>query len=576
MRKLVTAIILLFVFAITSNAQVVNKDAFGAWGYMDGTAQASNMWDTLDIKGMHIILDSREIRPVSNGSFDWSVIDGAVNTYSSKGILVGIQLQFGQGVPADLLDETKTTVIKTSRGGDNPVMIYPDYFSTKYQTFYWSTLKAYINHVAANPKVYYCHLAEGSTGDNEPYKGKRVDGKPEISREDWQAFRKKEWDSVKIWIAASVNPYLQLLVNAGNDGEDYDVINSVLGVGNWFTKQGTLSHDLIFNAEGSYFARAFIISRGEAQGYVPDYSTHKNKEAFLLFCSALTGQLTMFNLTQKWVKEPSFQLKRLIAFYNKYANIENGERGFILPCDKVDFADTIRFPESTYGKLINGTGATGDSLYKYQKKLLTLAAAGMSKEFDEYKTQTTVAQYISWQRVLNIRNQFPSLGFAKREVDQYGLPMKNNTAGDPANSWEDDFVVCGHRNYGRNIDIIDQYENVQGGARVGVDTSMLGRLCARGYFKLDFNATNSNGLDTVRVTIHYYDQSGGMSEIPFGYQGQCQDFVNLFTIPITNTNQWKSKTFDITNFALKANSWDFALNSADVWIGLIEYEIRKK
>lgn len=563
---------------------------FGMWAYGDAfqTGITTKFNYLNGIKGIHLIVNSGDIRPVSNGAFYWTSLDNVILAFKAQGYQVGLQLMFGQGVSADLLDSNQTSVIVTQRNQQQPKMVYPDYFSQKYQDFFYSTLQGYINHLAEpnlRDAILYVMLVEGSTGDADPYKGKRVDGKPEILESDWVQFRQSGWQAVKGYIAASAHPELQVMINPGNDESDTKMIDDVMGVGNWWSKKGTLSHDILFNAENSYYSRAFQIARGEWQGYVPDYSTHKNKEGFALIASALTGKLAFLNMTQVLVTndgQNGLNMQNLVNFFNKYAYISPAnEKGFIVPYGKVDFADTVRFDQDVYGRLFNGSGVLGDrndSLYQFNKYInrLSLQYTDVYDDFMNYKTETGIAKYISWQRVLNIRNAFPSLGFAKREYDQYGNEMKNNTAGDPANSWEDDFIVCGHPNWGRNITLVDQYNSTQDGARIGPDTSMLGRFCAKGNFKLDFNTTNNVGQDTVRVTIHYFDQSSFMPSIPFGYQGACQDFVNLFTIPITNTGQWKSKTFDITNYPLKANSFDFILNSADVWIGLVEYEIRKK
>ena len=70
----------------------------------------------------------------------------------------------------------------------------------------------------------YWQICEGSTGDEQPYKGTPVDSAYEIDYYTWQDFRHQCWDSASTY--AGKNRYFRFLFNSGNNSQDLQYVES--------------------------------------------------------------------------------------------------------------------------------------------------------------------------------------------------------------------------------------------------------------------------------------------------------------------------------------------------------------
>lgn len=579
-RKLYVAIAILTIgFAILSlkdykisgyslppaSAPNLTGDTFGAWGYLNvDVTNGIALYNNYDIKGIHFTITSNQLRPTLAGAFNWPILDSVVSRAATLGYFVGIQVQYGPDVTAELLDGTTIDTFYTNRGF-GPEGPYPDYFSATYKSYYYATQDSVINHIAAytstiKNKVIYFQSSEGSTGDTGPYKGVPYNTSDTIGDARWTyEWKYPAWDSLVSFISASTYPTIRLMINTGNDGSDLSYVRDRYPL--VWIKEGTLSHDIGFDCEYTYYTRNSPTSRGEVQGYMLNSAVNKNKEGFALMCSALTGGLSMINLPQGWMNNvhSSTQTEadpRLINFFNKYTN-DSSKYGFIMPADRPAFDDKIRFPESVYGTV----AAAGDSTKALSTRLYTLQDSTYNAEYRDYRSVKVTAKYISWDRVLGIRNLFPLLGFVKSDVDE--------PAGDDKNSYYDDFTVDGYPCYQKNMNLVDPYTNIEGGARIGPDSSMLGRWAARGTLLVNVNNNlKSTTTNDVEFKLSYFDD--GTGSITVNIPGKCFE-TTIQTITLTNTDQWKTATFTRSGFVFRENSWDVKISSGSNWIGLIEF-----
>lgn len=544
-------------------------DTFGVWGYYNiQVPNPLDMYAGYDVKGVHITFQSGQIRPTLAGAFDWSDLDAYIQEAADSGYWIGLQCQFGPDATEELWESGLIDSFMTDRppGQNGP---YPDYFDPIYIDYYYETLDSIINHIAAysteiKDKILYYQISEGSTGDTGPYKGEPLNIADTIGMERWIIeFRHPAWDTLTAMIAESAHPELRLMINYGNDASDLQYVreNYPLAWG----KEGTLSHDVQFEGEETFYSRDGIYTRGEVQGYIINSgeggSQYKVREAFCLMASALNGGMRFINLTQGWMN--TVQLpgesdadQRLFTFYNFYAN--NADRaGFIVPADRPSFDDTGRFSEAIYGTL----AAEGDSTDLLNERLLTLSDSTLySEEFREFRKVKVTSKYLSWDRVQAIINDFPLLGFVKEEEE--------DPAGNEKNTYLDDFSVGGVEYYSQGMTL---NQIVSGRARIGPDTSMLGRWCAVGDMKIDVNAGLMTGetRDSVRIRVWYYDSIPGT--ITISCPNGCRD-ITQGEITVGSSRRWLSEDVTVPRFRNRGNTWDFKIASGTRYVGLIEFE----
>lgn len=596
MRKIV-AIISLALLCLTGQAQ----NNYGVWSYGQ-LGQDVKIYDTLFTLGHHLLVDAKIIRPnvALHMPMSWTEFDSAVYDLVSKNKEFGVQVMYGQSVPDSFTNGKATEgqycwTMRPKTGSDT--LKYPYYLHENYKAWFNSTLDSIFRHISEYPefirrRMKYYHVAEGSTGDNEPYKGEPVKpvtvfgpGNKAINLQtEWLPFREAEWQLL-VSIIAKYNSSVRLLINAGNDAAEQPLI--LMYVPNALTKEGTLSHDYVFDGSKTYFLRLSPDARGEWQGWVVDYSTNQNKEGFALICSALTGGLEMLNITQVWVNIMSKPYdpvtrkgganKEMLVFYNKYTN-DSSKRAFIVPMDIPDFLDTIRFPKDIYGDIArHGCPCDqkgNDSAYLLGKTLYNLANAGMSKDFVDYKKIQIMAKYMMWDRVLAIRNLFPQLGFVKGQLTVDG-EFVDYPAGVPANNFYDDFGVD-VATWQKNATLMDRETLITPLARIGADTTMLGRFAAKGTFlvEIDNKLTSGKAFDSMYVAVWYYDSTVSTPSINVSVPNVCgASYVQ--SIPVGNTKKWIKKEF-IVPMRLRPNSWDMKIESGGVALGLLEFEVMNK
>ena len=75
---------------------------------------------------------------------------------------------------------------------------FPYYFSPIYKEHFHRTIQALGDYIAKLPadlkeRIVFVQVAEGSTGDDDPYKGTPIDPRYTIGKEDWGKFRRETW-----------------------------------------------------------------------------------------------------------------------------------------------------------------------------------------------------------------------------------------------------------------------------------------------------------------------------------------------------------------------------------------------
>jgi hypothetical protein len=553
MKKTLSFAICIFITLASIGQQPLDTlHPWGTWGIGDiKNPNSLNIYEPYHIQGYQIYYNWADLEPTP-GNYDWTALENEMRIVANDDIWVAVQIQVGPNCPEWMYNDVPK-VFTTGGNDDGP---YPYYFDSNYKARYFNLLKQaaiHFNHLPADIQSHfmYWQIAEGSTGDEDPYKGDPVDSIYDINFYDWQDFRHAAWATAETYRGS--NPKYRFLFNDGNFAQDLEYVDERFPKD--LHKDGLLSHAYSFEGEMLYYLRQYRQlnagnfdnrSRGEIQDifnttwwyYAPI------KQAFALSCSAASGGLDMLNITPGYINSILTDT-RAADFYDKYAGIrrpKDSKVGFLALRDVPDFADSTRFPELIYGPVI-------DPLKKpaYDKKVHNIWTNPKDSTARKYwLTMKAIAQYINPARVDNIVQKFKPQG------------ALYNTGDD---QYHNDFGINMTTNWARSIRQWFPEISSIGAWRIGPDSSIFGRYsrlfriqAGKGVMYFEFNDSLVIRRDRVQITVTYYDTGNGK------WAMNCSD--QALKVTNTNTHQWLQKTMTVNSFVpntLFQGKADFAL-----------------
>jgi len=557
------------IIACTVTAQKQNSpDPWGTWGIGNiKNPNSLNQYENFKIEGFHIYFNWSDLEPQKN-TFNWAKLDSQLQIVADGDLWIGLQVMVGPNCPGWIYDNVPE-VITTGGNNNGP---YPYYLDRDYEVRYFNMMKKVANHLANLPPdlkshFMYWQISEGSTGDEDPYKGTPTQSQYDIDYYTWEDFRHQSWDSARKYRG---NARYRFLFNSGNYAQDLQYVD-----GNFpgdMHKDGLLSHWYSFDGELLYYARQIRElnehgydnrTRGEVQDNFNTswWKLAPVKQSFTLACSALSCALDMMDIGGGYISSVSGDT-RPTDFFKKYAGIRGAEgarKGFIALRDVPDFADIIRFPEDEYGPVIDPAGQA-----TFDKKIQNINNNPQDSSARKYWLKMkAVTQFLNPARVNKIVNEFKPAG-----------AMHNDNGDD----YHDDFGINMTKNFLKFIRQINPDATSVGAWRVGPDTSMYGRYAK--YFKLEhkqgemffrFSEDLVQPNETLQFTVTYYDSGRGIWSIN---AGNIPEFIKN-----KDTKQWVQKTIVIENFkerTLLNGEADFSLryeNGGNTAFALIEVEI---
>ncbi|MBP7141056.1 MAG: hypothetical protein KBA71_04060 [Opitutaceae bacterium] len=269
------------------------------------------------------------------------------------------------GVPKVIMPERITPARKLQKP------TYPYYFDPLYKEILHELVTALSDYLAALPedlksRILFIQVAEGATGDGQPYKGVPLERKYVISEKAWNDYRRETWAYYQAaFQRADASLDVPLLVNgdANTDVENQWLLDhtKVFGV-----KQGMFSHGYLVSdtidrlARWEEFrARAVatghtMFTRGEQdeEWRVCGWSNQNPPRAFYwsgLF--ALHCKLDVWNVPiDALATQP---IKEAVVTFNRYAgyNEPGGSPGAFCALRRgLDASDTKAYPESEFGE----------------------------------------------------------------------------------------------------------------------------------------------------------------------------------------------------------------------------------
>jgi hypothetical protein len=537
------------------------KNGSGISSWAEWNPARFSRQDCPGVRSVPIILRWDDLQP-SSGTYRFDQRLGSrLQEACDQGLYVSLMVWAVPFTPAWVY-EKGVPAVRTDRKvdplGRSVDLVYPYYFSEEYQTFFFGMLEAlgaYLDSLPAKlrRRIIFFQSAEGSTGDGQPYKGRPLDSRYEISSSDWNVYRRKVW----IYLQEHL-PNIPILVNLdANTEEENDWLLDHMDV--VALKQGMFSHGYhvsdnqtrlaVFRAlEKAARERGKVVySRGEMDGELFVMGWAKQNIPRTLYWSALFAThcgLDVWNVPEKALKDRSND--PAVAFFNKYAFQKDPSAAPAAFCalrDGLDASDYDRFPISIFG-----------------------GSPGQRKEIARY--QAIADAYSSYGARLDDPGK----------VFQHGM-INRKRSGPNDVGWK---ILPG--NYCRFLEQVDP-----GKGDVGlwnVDDSIYGRF-ARSFehktgkeclrFKLNeyfFGGRKGNQL--VTVTITYLDRGDG--EWTLNYMGK-RGKACAVQVKNRNSREWKTVSAELTDLQVgEVGATDFELqykSGDDTVFHMIEVEREK-
>ena len=441
--KFVSFILCLFVFGFCSsqiknpppgnsnnnNNEGSRKNIWGVWG--GGSLSSGELSKYPFLKGWYIVYQWKQLEPAKD-QFDWNYFDTQMKFAADNNLAIGFMIWVGPHSPEWLYANGVPRVATQTK---KRFTDFPYYLNPFYKERYYNMLQQVAEHLRKLPadvrdNIVMWMSAEGSTGDVVPYKGQPQNSQYNITEQQWFDFKKDVWKYL-YKTCESESPKIHLLVNQGNSGQYFDWLSTNLPKA-WM-KAGNISHTYQFNGELEYYKRLKRLEsklaedsmsgriRGEITVQGQWFNQNESWNMYALLTSALHFGLDIFNAAPKYLQNPADTIA--FNFFNFYAGRKVASRSpgaFCVFRDGLDAADTKRFPESTYGPVVDPSkmNAYQQQLSRKSRKDLTADDDEDSEDDDEGINESNVKNdNLSSARVNKILEEFAPYGAKRGDVN---------------------------------------------------------------------------------------------------------------------------------------------------------------
>lgn len=374
-----------FAFAILSvsggvlsakNDDGADRRPWGVYAWGGDTREALSKAD--DIRGVPIGWHWSSLEP-SQGRFAFAKeVRAPLEALAKRGLYTHIMLWvapktpdwvYEAGVPRVEMPERITPARKKQKP------TYPYYFDPRYKQILHHTVQALGDYIATLPpalksRILFIQVAEGSTGDGQPYKGIPLDSRYRIGADDWNAYRRETWAFYQsVFQRADGSLSVPILVNGDANGPDEDAW-LLAHCDRFGVKQGMFSHGYLVSDSISRLAEweqyrgevrsrgKFVFSRGEEdeEWKVCGWCNQNPRRA--LYWTALFGlhcKLDIWNVPTDAIATGT--IGEALAVFNRYAGYDEPAASPVAFCALrrgLNAADTTAFPEAKFGPAQKG------------------------------------------------------------------------------------------------------------------------------------------------------------------------------------------------------------------------------
>lgn len=404
-RFLVALLLLPSLASLPAAAQTVDdpRNLNGVWLYKVGSAPGVKGEDRVltyaefarnypFMRGVLNPIPWRNLEP-QRGRIDWESFDKSLSEMASAGLYINLMIWVGPHSPEWIYTEAGVRRILTSqnKGGDN-FAGYPDYLDSTYRRLWFGMLDAVADHLDHAPayirnKVVLFQSAEGTTGDETPFKGVPFDeDRKDLNSRNpvWTEYRRAAWQHLYDLYASKKNLKVHVLIN-GDETPDELAWTAAHTPGIW-RKANPMGHYYQANGEAAMLdVYAPLVNEPVQPGNVTrircrdEFDVHLSPSydaapAWFTYWTCLHALHFGVDLWSAHNNKELFDPGNAVAyrFFDKYGGQKDPRTSpgaFCALRDGLDAADTLRFPVSQYG---TGSAAQGEA---GRARALAIAAA---------------------------------------------------------------------------------------------------------------------------------------------------------------------------------------------------------
>jgi hypothetical protein len=576
-----TVILIALVFCNVSRAQklAIPITSYGVWDRGDGIDDYDDpQFDY--ILGIEAGQSWSDIQPDSPDKFDFSGFQKSLDKAYKYKKIVKVSINVGPDSPKWIYKNgvPLVKVIDNKPGKHDKFPDYPYYLDENYKKYYFELIKQFSLFLQNQPEekfkcIAFVQVKTGSTGDEEPYKGKAAEEKYSISKAEWLVFRLETFNEFKKYFNDVPNHQITLTFNRVDpeiQPEEYNwvmtKIDPVIGFG---IKGGAYNRGHHLSGEATYKEKwypylvnpkglkLFSASEMDQSWRKGFFAINYELGFYWAVLSGLNVGLSSTNLSKGaliYATEHD-EIRQIYKMYNKYAQQvypSTARFAYSVFHEGLNAADKVKFPEEKFGK------AEEKNLERYAN--ICKAYESRGARMDDLKAAST------------------------GQVDQRDYQTGYNDTG-----WE-----IQEGNYERFLTQINPDETSIGLFRVrGIideNSSKYDRFArsfenATGkntmYFKFDDEMFVGSKPESLRFTITWLDKNAG-STWALKYNNGQKILKSAISVKGIGDNQWKTETVTIKDAIVDRSGQfgsDFILvntDSVDDIFNGIEVEIVRK
>jgi len=477
------------------------------------------------------------------GVYDWSQMDSHIRNAVKGNYYYYFVLWTGPNAPEWIYEKG---VPKVSVSGGKGKETFPYYLNENYIKYFHSFIGKLADHIASLPEEQrnvfaFIQPAFGSTGDRQLYKGTPQDPKYKISAQQYlefcsgatkrfyEAFDKAELKHIKFLFNVADETSLgeaktkgarageQLYANWLRQNYPIELRKQQFTIAIGYQANGEIEQDTelrpaFFGLNGKEpdFVRGEFSKFG--QGGIFEENPIWNY--YWTAISTVDRGLDLWEVDYRTVETGKYD--EGFAFANRYSYYKRPQTSpyaFIALRDVLDSADTVRFPEATYGKAVQSNG----------------------------------------ERVEKIESEFQKYGAKVGDLDAATSLLGSNYLFE-AKAMNDVGFGLIARNYSRFITQIDANKTSVGLWRVGPADQPYGRYARsfenasgrkRMVFDLDDKFLPHGAHGPITLKLIYLDQGTGIFSLR--YDSSADPDKTAVTITKTNSGRWVNKSITIAD-----------------------------
>jgi hypothetical protein len=372
-------VILMFILNQTLQAQkiAIPISSYGTWDRGDGIDDYSNPKAGF-VMGIEVSAKWAEVQPNGPTKFDFSMFQRILDKAAKYNKIVKLSINVGGDAPMWLfkngvpLVNVKSNKPKNDKYADSN----PYYLNETHKSYYFELIKQFSLFLRNQPKnkfdcISFVQVKTGSTGDEEPYKGVPKNDDFKISKKQWEEFRLESFTQFKKYFNDVADRQIVLTFNNVDPEKQPEAYNWVMtkidpkigfGIkggaynrGHHLTGEKSFKDQWIpylINPKGM---KLFSASEMDQSWQKPIFNINKELGFYWAILGAINTGLSSINMSKGAIQYgyEHKEISDIFRMYNKYAQQvypTSATAAISVFHEGLNAADTIKFPESKYGK----------------------------------------------------------------------------------------------------------------------------------------------------------------------------------------------------------------------------------